>query len=261
LPTKHGLPNVSVPRTGLFLLGHDESGEVVLALGDALALGLALAEADGDALALALAEADGEALALAAETILAEVFAVLVALALGPGLAGELGLADEEGLGLAEGVALADGVVVLVTPEGWYSSTWRNMSRAVVLTSWIVCWEPLPGTVTTRRLVPCGWTWAPELPVPLTRDSMTETAAFISSLDGAFPLSVWAWRVTWVPLDRSRPSPTLNRCCHWDGLNNCGPRMPSSMTTMSTSRSRSARPGCGTVLVGAATCPPVLNQP
>ena len=54
------------------------------------------------------------------------------------------------------------------------------MSRAVWLTSWIVCFDPAPGTVTTRRLVPCGWTWAPELPVPLTRDSMTLTAAFIA---------------------------------------------------------------------------------
>ena len=47
-----------------------------------------------------------------------------------------------------------------------------------------------PGTVTTSRLVPCGWTCAPELPVPLTRDWMTEMAAFISSLDGAFPFWV-----------------------------------------------------------------------
>ena len=84
------------------------------------------------------------------------------------------------------------------------------MSRAVELTSWIVCSDPLPGTVTTMRLVPCGWTWAPELPVPLTRDSMTPTAAFIAALDGAFPARVSAFRVTCVPLDRSRPSPTLN---------------------------------------------------
>ncbi len=84
------------------------------------------------------------------------------------------------------------------------------MSSAVVLTSWIVCAEPLPGTVTISRSVPCGWTRAPELPVPLTLDWMTEMAAFISSLAGGFPFSVWAFRVTWVPLDRSRPSPTLN---------------------------------------------------
>ena len=131
------------------------------------------------------------------------------------------------------------------------------MSRAVWLTSWIVCFDPAPGTVTTRRLVPCGWTWAPELPVPLTRDSMTPTAALIEAVDGGFPDSVWACRVTWVPLDRSRPSPTLNCCCHWDGLNSFPPRMPSSMARMSTSKSASARPGCGTVLDGAATSLPV----
>ncbi len=64
------------------------------------------------------------------------------------------------------------------------------MSSAVELTSWIVCCEPLPGTVTMIRSVPCGWTCAPELPVPLTRPSMTPTAAFISSAEGAFPLRV-----------------------------------------------------------------------
>ena len=64
------------------------------------------------------------------------------------------------------------------------------MSRAVELTSWIVCCDPLPGTVTTSKSVPCGLTWAPELPVPLTRDSMTPTAAFIATLDGGFPFRV-----------------------------------------------------------------------
>jgi hypothetical protein len=61
------------------------------------------------------------------------------------------------------------------------------MSRAVWLTSWMVCFDPAPGTVTTRRLVPSGWTWAPELPVPLTRDKMTVSAAFRSPLEGGFP--------------------------------------------------------------------------
>src|SRR6185437_12701745 len=39
------------------------------------------------------------------------------------------------------------------------------MSSAVELTSSMVCCEPLPGTVTTSRFDPCGWTCAPELPV------------------------------------------------------------------------------------------------
>jgi hypothetical protein len=198
----------------------------VVLLVDALALGLGLALADalGEALAvaLALAEVLGDGLEVAAGTILAEVFAVLVALALGLAVADALALAVADALALADGLALAlalaealaeglaAGVVALVAPYCWKSSTWRNMSRAVELTSWIVCCEPLPGTVTTSRLVPCGWTCAPELPVPLTRDWMTEMAAFISSADGAFPFWVWACRVTCVPLDRSRPRPTLN---------------------------------------------------
>jgi hypothetical protein len=196
----------------------------VVLLVDALALGLGLALADalGEALAvaLALAEVLGDGLEVAAGTILAEVFAVLVALALGLTVADALALAVADALALADGLALAlaealaeglaAGVVALVAPYCWKSSTWRNMSRAVELTSWIVCCEPLPGTVTTSRLVPCGWTCAPELPVPLTRDWMTEMAAFISSADGAFPFWVWACRVTCVPLDRSRPRPTLN---------------------------------------------------
>jgi len=193
-------------------------------------------------------------------TILAEVFAVPVALAVG--LAVPEGVADPDEVAPADGLALAAGEgTVVAAPEPCHSSTWRNMSSAVELTSWIVCCEPWPGTVTTRRFVPCGWTCAPELPVPLTRDSMTLTAAFISSFDGGFPFRVWACRVTWVPLDRSRPSPTLNRCSHWDGANSFGPSMPSSMHTISTSKRKSARPGCGTDLDGAATSPPVLNRP
>jgi len=161
-------------------------------LADELALGLGLALAEAEPVAVALPDTLGEGLGVAAGTILAEVFAVLVALALGLALADPPALADGLALpdGLAEGLALGEGVVVLVAPYGSNSSTWRNMSRAVELTSWIVCDEPLPGTVTTSRLGPCGWTCAPELPVPLTRDWMTEMAAFISSADGAFPFCV-----------------------------------------------------------------------
>jgi hypothetical protein len=53
----------------------------------------------------------------------------------------------------------------------------------------------------------------------------------------------------------------LNRCAHCPGEASLGASMPSSMATMSTSRSRSARPGCGTVRDGDATSPPVLDQP
>ena len=180
---------------------------------------------------------------------------------LADGVAFAEGLRDADGVALGEALALAPGTGVVVAPYGSYSSTWRNMSSAVELTSSMVCCEPLPGTVTTSRFGPCGWTCAPELPVPLTRDSMTPTAAFISSVDGAFPVRVCARKVTWVPLDRSRPSPTLNLCSHWLGANSFGPSTPSSMATMRTSKRTRARPGCGTVLDGAATSPPVLDPP
>ncbi len=100
----------------------------VVALADelALGLGLALAEALGEAepLAVALAEAPGDGLEVAAGTILAEVFAVLVELALG------LALADPLALALAE--ALADWH--WHWPTGWprASSCWspRRARRA-----------------------------------------------------------------------------------------------------------------------------------
>ena len=133
--TRQGLPNVPVPRVGLLLV-HDELGLV-------LALGLALGEALGDAVDVALADADGEALADAdgealafgpqtwphalaramlaeqiyrAGTILAEVFAELVALAVGLAVAEEDGVALAEALALAEGLALAAGVGVVAAP-------------------------------------------------------------------------------------------------------------------------------------------------
>ena len=99
LVTRHGLPAVSVPRVGLFLV-HEETEEVAVELGLGLGLGLAL----GDALALALADALGEALAATSGTILAEVFAVLVALAVG--------------LVLADGLVPAEGSC---WPRGWRS--------------------------------------------------------------------------------------------------------------------------------------------
>ncbi len=143
---------------------------------------------------------------------------------------------------------------------GSNSSTWRNSRRAFALTSWMVCAEPLPGTVTISRLLPCGCTWAPELPVPLTRDSMTLMAAFISCDEGIPPLGVLACMVTWVPLDRSSPRPTLKRPAHADGLNRLVPRIPSNIATRSTARTVSARPGCGAVLLGGATSLPVCDQ-
>jgi len=109
--------------------------------------------------------------------------------------------------------------------------------------------------------LPSVWTCAPELPVPLTRARMIEMASFISVLDGIPPVGVVALMVTWVPLDRSSPRPTLKSLCHWLGLSRFPPRTPKSMITISAPSAASARPGCGTVFVGAATSPPVLNRP
>jgi hypothetical protein len=234
------------------------------ALGLGLGLGLAVADAFGEPVAEAVGLGLGVALAATSGTILAEVLAVLVALAVGVGVAVAPGLvlipgpvvADALGLGDGLGVAAGAGVALY----GSKSSTWRNSSRAFALTNWIVCAEPWPGTVTTRRLGPCGCTWAPELPVPLTRDSMTAMAAFISCDEGIPPLGVLACMVTWVPLERSSPRPTLNLCGHAEGLNRVVPRIPSSIATSSISRTISARPGCGTVLLGGATSLPVCDQ-
>jgi len=87
------------------------------------------------------------------------------------------------------------------------------MSRAVVLTRASVCSVVLPGTDTLRSWLPSVCTTAPELPVPLTRSKMMEMASFISLADGTPPVGVVACMVTWVPLDRSSPRPTLKSLC------------------------------------------------
>ncbi len=106
--------------------------------------------------------------------------------------------------------------------------------------------------------LPWVWTEAPVLPVAFTRDRMIVSASFMSALVGVLPFRVVAFMLSWVPLDRSSPRPILKSLCHWDGLNRLPPRMARSMITMSAASAASARPGCGTVFVGAATSPPVL---
>ena len=106
-------------------------------------------------------------------------------------------------------------------------------------------------------LLPWVWTEAPVLPVAFTRDRMIVSASFMSAADGVLPFRVVAFMLSWVPLDRSSPRPILKSLCHWDGLNRSPPRMARSMITMSATSAASARPGCGTVFVGAATSPPV----
>ncbi len=112
----------------------------------------------------------------------------------------------------------------------------------------------LPGTVTWSRSLLICCTWAPELPVPFTRDSSTEMACCIAPLDGAWPFGVAACSTTWVPLDRSSPSPTLNCLCQLPGLNVCLPVIEISMIRISTASPASARPGREPLLLGGATC-------
>ena len=116
-------------------------------------------------------------------------------------------------VGEVDGLALVDDVGVGVTAAGGVygpsSSTGRNASLAVELTRLMTSCGALPGTVTLIRSAPSCWTWAPELPVPFTRDSRTAMACCIAPVDGT-PFSVAALSTTSVPLDRSSPRPTLN---------------------------------------------------
>ena len=105
--------------------------------------------------------------------------------------------------------------------------------------------------------LPWVWTWAPVLPLAFTRDRMIVLASFKSAADGVPPVNVVACMLSSVPLDRSSPRPTRKSLCHWAGLNRFPPTRARSMITMSAMSAASARPGCGTVLVGAATSPPV----
>src|SRR6516164_9200116 len=116
--------------------------------------------------------------------------------------------------------------------------TGRTLILAVLLTRLMTSWGALPGTVTLIRSLPCCCTWAPELPVPFTRDSRTEIACCMAPGDGV-PCVLAAFSTTWVPLDRSRPRPTLNWECHLLGLNVSLPVIEISMTRMSTARAAS----------------------
>ncbi len=158
---------------------------------------------------------------------------------------------------LAPGVAVddADGVAAGVDEPS--SSTARNRSWAVVSTLLISCCEPWPGAVTWMSVLPSCWTLTPVLPEALTRSLMMATAVFMSSWGGACPFWVTARSVAWVPLDRSSPRPTLKSWCHLPGLPMLEPTMPTSISTTSTNKAASARPGFEPLFLGGATCPVV----
>src|SRR6202012_5830028 len=86
------------------------------------------------------------------------------------------GLADP--LGVAEGEALGAGAAGAVYCSA--SSTGRKASLAVLLIRLIVACSVAPGMVTAIWSLPCCWTWAPELPVPLTRAVSTLMACCIA---------------------------------------------------------------------------------
>jgi len=123
---------------------------------------------------------------------------------------------------------------------------------AVLLTRSMTLCAGWPGTVTLIRSAPCCCTCAPELPVPFTRDSSTLIACCMAPGDGV-PCVVAAFSTTCVPLDRSRPRPTLNCECHLLGLNVSLPVIEISMTRISTARAASARQGCDALLLRGAT--------
>src|SRR5882724_6220348 len=114
----------------------------------------------------------------------------------------------------------------------------------------MTCCDPAPGTDTLTWSLPCCCTWAPVVPVPFTRDRRIDTAWLISADGGGWPLGVCAWSTTWVPLDRSSPSPTLNCCCHLPGWKVSTPTIEISIITMTMASVASRRHGREPILPG-----------
>ncbi len=82
---------------------------------------------------------------------------------------------DVVGEGVGAGVTALDAF-------GAISSTWRNSSSAVWLTSLTTAWEFWPGTDTVMMLVPCGTTCASVKPALFTRLNMI-CCAWVISVD------------------------------------------------------------------------------
>ena len=221
----------------------------VVAADELLALGLGVADAlaFGEALALPLAVAAGAGVAAACR-----MYALVLALGLGDAFV--LVPLVPVALGLGVGVAVVAGV------DEPSSSTGRNRSWAVVLTSFTTCCEPAPGTVTVMSLAPWRCTDTPVLPEAFTRLLMIATACSMSLSGGVLPFCVTAWSVACVPLERSSPRPILKSLCHFPGLNAFAPTMPMSMTTISPTRTASERHGFEPLFLGGATCPEVLSR-
>ena len=166
------------------------------------------------------------------------------------------------GVGVADGVGVGVGVAEAVL--GATSSTWRNRSWAVVPTSCSTWFEVLPGTETLIRLVPSVVTDAPLKPAPLIRLFMIDCARARSLAiwaDDVFVCDgVTAFRAIVVPLEMSRPRPTLNRLSQCDGWNREPPSTPISITTISAASVRSSRPGREVVDGGAKARLPLARS-
>src|SRR5580704_11879250 len=201
----------------------------------AVELGVALALAVGVADVLAVAVEVAVGLASRSDCALVDAFGLALVLVLG--VAVELGLATGLGVAAVYGCTRYTGLKAIL---------------AVVLTSLRTFSGGCPGIVTVIRSAPCCCTWAPELPVPFTRDSSTLIAWFMAPCDGT-PWEVCACSTTSVPPARSSPRPTLNCCCHLPGLKVSLPVIEISMTRITTASKASARTGRGPLLLGGAT--------
>ncbi len=108
----------------------------------------------------------------------------------------------------------------------------------------------LPGTETTMLSVPCCCTFAPVKPCPFTRLFRIAIDCDIWLLVGVVLCGATALIVKVVPLDRSRPRPTLNLSCQLPGCRAAPPRIVASMTISSATRipryrhGRETSPGC-----------------
>ena len=156
-------------------------------------------------------------------------FALVVAVEEGCGDALVDGVGDAVPDGVVDGVGVG---VTALAAFGAISSTWRNSSSAVWLTSLTTAPEFRPGTDTVMRLVPCGTTCASVKPALFTRLNMICCAVAISAAVTFDPCTGTAASDTVVPLVRSRPRCTLNAWCHLAGLAMSAPTMARSNTTM-----------------------------
>lgn len=92
-------------------------------------------------------------------------------------------------------------------------------------------------------LVPCCCTFAPVKPWPFTRLFKIAIDCDICELVGVVLCGATALIVIVVPLERSRPRPTLNLLCQLPGCTKALPMIVPSMTISSAARTARYRHG------------------